>query len=130
MVSSPLADMLIRVKNGYLARKAEVVVPWSKIKEAVAKVLCEGGYLSQKTVKADGVKKSLILTLRYDDKKPALNEVKIVSHPSLRVYVKKDQLPKVLNGLGLAVVSTPVGVLSGQEAAKKGLGGEVICEVW
>src|SRR5574340_1139447 len=122
MVENPLADMLIRIKNGYLAKKAEVVVPWSKVKQSVAKVLVEEGYLEAQEVKDQK------MTLKL--KKGGLTDIKIISKPSLRVYVKKDQLPRVLGGLGVAVISTPAGVLTSKDAAKKGLGGEVLCEVW
>ena len=120
--SSPISDMLIRVKNGYLAKNRDVVVPWSKIKEAIAKILVKQGYLESAEVKDH--------TLFLKTKKGSFTDVKIVSKPSLRVYVGKNDLPRVLGGLGFAIISTPFGLLTDKEARKKGLGGEVICEIW
>lgn len=117
-----VADMLIRIKNSYLAGSGEVLVPLSKINERIAKLLVKEGYLEAQKVKD----KELVLTL----KKGALTDIKIISHPSLRVYVKKNQLPRVLGGLGIAVISTPAGLLTDKEARSRGLGGEVICEIW
>ncbi len=105
-----------------MAKKTDVAVPRSKVKEAVAKVLVAEGYLESQEVKD----KELVLKL----KKGGLTDLRIVSKPSLRIYVKKGQLPQVLGGLGVAIISTPAGVVTGKEAAKKGLGGEVLCEVW
>lgn len=126
MVNDPLSDLLTRIKNGYMAGKADVIVPWSKLKQTVADVLVREGYLGQAKVE-NGI---LNLKLKYDQKTPALTEVKRVSRPSLRVYVRKSELPRVLGGLGTAVVSTPAGIMTAKEARKKGLGGEVICEIW
>lgn len=126
MVNDPLSDLLTRIKNGYMAGKADVIVPWSRLKQTVADVLVREGYLGQAKVE-NGI---LNLKLKYDQKTPALTEVKRVSRPSLRVYVRKSELPRVLGGLGTAVVSTPAGIMTAKEARKKGLGGEVICEIW
>ncbi len=122
--------MLIRIKNGYLANKSEVPVPWSKTKESVANLLIKQGFLDSQEISTDGSKKELTLKLKYDHKKSALTDVKIVSRPGLRIYVKRSQLPRVLGGLGIAIVSTPAGLLTDNEARHRGLGGEVICEVW
>lgn len=129
VISDPISDMLTRINNGYMARKAETNVPWSKMKKSLAKVLCDTKYLEsleEKTV--DGVK-TLKLTLKYNQKMPAITSIKRISRPSLRVYAKNNNLPKVLGGLGIAVISTPAGLLTDREARKKGLGGEVICEI-
>lgn len=126
MVNDPISDLLTRIKNGYMAGKGEVLVPWSKLKETIVEVLIKEGYLEGK--KAEG--RNLVLKLKYDQKVPALAEIKRVSRPSLRIYVGKNELPRVLGGLGTAVVSTPAGVMTAKEAKKKGLGGEVICEIW
>lgn len=126
MVNDPLSDLLTRIKNGYMAGKADVIVPWSKLRQTVADVLVREGYLGQAKVE-NGI---LNLKLKYDQKTPALTEVKRISRPSLRVYVRKSELPRVLGGLGTAVVSTPAGIMTAKEARRKGLGGEVICEIW
>lgn len=117
-----VADMLIRIKNGYLAGSPEVAAPLSKTSERIAKLLVKEGYLEAEKIKD----KELVLKL----KKGAITGIKIVSRPSLRVYVKKNQLPRVLGGLGVAVISTPAGLLTDKDARAKGLGGEVICEIW
>ncbi|MBI5465606.1 30S ribosomal protein S8 [Candidatus Gottesmanbacteria bacterium] len=141
MLSDPIADFLSRIKNGYLAKKKEITVPFSKIKENLAKILVEEGYLSngkwqsaQKRVPAESAngksKKELVLTLKYEKKKPALTDIKRVSKPGLRIYVDKTKIPKVLGGLGITIVSTPKGLMTDKEARKKGLGGEIICKVW
>ncbi len=129
VTSDPIADMLIRVKNGYLAGKSEVIVPWSKLLESLAKILVETGFLSKEKIVSEGAK-TLVLELKYAGKIPALTQVKRVSKPSLRVYARKDGLPRVLGGLGMAIISTPRGLMTNKKARKEGLGGEVICEVW
>jgi len=129
VISDPIADMLARIHNGYMAKKANVSLPWSKMKEALAKVLVANRYLGQVKVTENDGKKTLELDLRYDQKKPAITEIKRISRPSVRVYVNKNELPRVLGGLGIAVISTPTGLLTDKEARKKGLGGEVICEI-
>lgn len=130
MVNDPISDMLIRIQNGYRSQKSEVSLPWTKILESLGQVLVKHGYLaSLKTSDQDG-RKSLNLTLHYEDKTPSLTGVRRVSRPSLRVYVKSHSLPIVFNGLGLAVISTPAGLMTADQARKKGLGGEVLCEVW
>ena len=126
MVNDPLSDLLTRIKNGYMVRKADVGVPWSKLKETVTDVLVKEGYLASREISGN----TLILKLKYDQKTPAVTEVRRVSRPSLRVYVRKNEMPRVLGGLGMAVVSTPAGIMTAKEARKKGLGGEVICEIW
>lgn len=138
MVESPLSDMLSRIKNGYLARQKTVVIPHSKIKEELAKILLKAGYLAKvEIIKiASSAKKKAVETkvikvaLSYEGKKPVLEELKTISKPSLRVYVKKGKIPKVLGGRGLVILSTPQGLMTGKEAQKKGFGGEFICKVW
>lgn len=117
-----MVDMLIRIKNGYLAKSKQVVTPWSKGKVALAEVLVKRGFLEGQEIKD----KELILKL----KKGSFTDVKIVSKPSLRIYARKNQLPRVLGGLGIAIISTSAGLLTDKEARNKGLGGEVICEIW
>ena len=132
MLSDPIADFLARLKNGYLAKKRQIFVPYSKIKENLAKILVEEGYLTNsKKQKAKSKKQDeLVLTLKYEGKKPALTDIQRVSKPGLRIYVGKTKIPKVLGGLGIAIVSTPRGLMTDKEARKKWLGGEVICKIW
>ncbi len=132
MLTDPIADMLTRIRNATLARKASVDMPWSRHKEAIAKVLVDEGYLeSAAGVAAEGAKRTLRVGLRYDDRRrPVINGVKRVSRPSLRVYVGAGDIPAIRRGLGVNVLSTPRGVLVDREARKQGVGGELLCTVW
>jgi small subunit ribosomal protein S8 len=129
MVSDSISDMLTRIKNGYMARKSEVDVPWTKLLEAIANILVKQKFIQSCETITDG-RKLLKLTLKYNQKEPAITDIRRVSKPSLRIYVSKNRLPKVLGGLGMALISTPAGLMTDYEARKKGLGGEVICEIW
>lgn len=129
VTSDPIADMLARINNGYMAQKTSVSLPWSRMKESLAEVFTTNKYLAKTKVFENDGKKELELELRYDKKIPAISSIKRISKPSVRVYVNKGQLPRVLGGLGMAVISTPAGLLTDKEARKKGLGGEVICEI-
>lgn len=126
MLSDPIADMLTRIRNAYQGGHQSARVPYSGFKEKVLRVLLKNNYLQQ--VKKE--RKELVIKLRYEKEKPALTKIKRISKPSLRVYKRADKLPYVLSGLGMAVISTSKGVMTGREARKKGLGGEVICEIW
>lgn len=131
MLSDPIADMLTRIKNGYQARKDVVLLPWSKIKEEIGQILLKEGYL--KDMKSKGTKakdKVLELELKYEGRKPALNEIKRISKPGLRIYAKVTKIPRVKFGFGITIVSTPKGLMIGKEAKKKKLGGEIICQIW
>ena len=132
MSIDPIANFISIIKNGYLAKKAEVKVPASKFKENLAKVLVKEGFLEN--VKTEKIKdqfvENLILTLKYEGKKPVLTDIQRVSKPGLRVYLGKAKIPKVLGGLGIVVMSTPEGLMTGQEAKAKNLGGEAICKIW
>lgn len=130
MVTDPIADMLIRIKNGYGARKLTVDFPWSKIKETIAGVLVKNGFVSATEIKEIDGLKVVSVTLKYEGKKPALTDLRRVSRPSLRVYADKASLPRVLGGLGIAIISTPKGVMTDKQARKLSVGGEVICEIW
>lgn len=131
VMTDPIADMLIRIKNGFLAKKRVVRVPYSRIKQVIAKILVKEGFLAkQKMVKVSRVKKDLELTLKYEGQKPALTEIKRVSKPGLRVYARADKVPRVRFGPGLTILSTSAGMMTAQEAKKKNLGGEIICQVW
>jgi len=132
MLTDPVADMLTRIRNATQARKASVDVPWSRHKEAIARVLVEEGYLeSAAAVAEEGTARVLRVGLRYDDhRRPVMLGLKRVSRPSLRVYVGSRAIPSIRRGLGVNVLSTPNGVLADREARKQGVGGELICTVW
>lgn len=122
----PIADMIVIIKNGYLAKKEDVSIPFSKFKQGIAKVLEESGYVG-KSKKEDN---KLEIELVYIDGKSKLHEIKKISKSGLRVYTKSKQIKSVKGGRGIYVISTPQGVMSGTEAKKKNFGGEVICQVW
>ena len=126
MITDPIADMLIRIKNGYQAKKKLIVVPHSKVKEKLAKILLKEGYLEQSKSKD----RNLELKLKYTGKKPALRDLKRISKPSLRVYSKSVKIPRVKQGFGVTIVSTSQGLMTDAQAKKKSLGGEIICQVW
>lgn len=128
-INDPIGDFLTRIRNGQQARKKYIVSPSSKAREAVAAVLKDEGYIADYTVTADGNKKTMSVTLKYFAGKPVIERLVRVSTPSLRVYKGKDELPKVLGGLGVAIISTPKGVLSDRRARAEGQGGEIICLV-
>lgn len=127
-MSDPIADMLTRIRNGQSAAKPDVTMPASNMKQAIANVLKNEGYIKGFTV-SDDVKAELTVSLKYFDGRPVIDSIKRVSRPGLRIYKNKDELPEVLNGLGIAVVSTSKGVMTDREARAAGYGGEVICLV-
>ena len=128
-MTDPIADMLTRIRNGQKARKVNVSMPASTAKEAVAAVLKDEGYFTSFATSGEGAGKSLNVELKYYEGTPVIETVKRVSKPGLRVYRGKEELPKVLGGLGIAIVSTSAGVMSDRQAREKGVGGEVICVV-
>jgi small subunit ribosomal protein S8 len=129
-MTDPIADMLTRIRNAIMARHLRVLMPASNIKIAIAAILKEEGYIRDYDVARDTPQGTLRITLRYVDKRPVLSQLKRVSKPGLRVYTKRDAIPRVRGGLGTAILSTPKGVMSGRKAYQLGLGGEVICYVW
>ena len=131
VVSDPIADMLTRIRNANQLRYTEVEMPTSKMKEEIARILKEEGYISDyKVVEAEKQNK-LVLNLKYGAKKErVITGLKRISKPGLRVYAKADEVPSVLNGLGIAIVSTSQGVMTGRDAKKKTLGGEVLAYIW
>ena len=128
-MSDPIADMLTRIRNGQGARKVSVSMPASKAKEAVAKVLQDEGYITGFATDGEGATKELTVELKYFEGKAVIETIQRSSKPGLRIYRGKDQLPKVLGGLGVAIVSTSAGVMSDRQAREKGIGGEVLCVV-
>lgn len=129
-MTDPIADMLTRIRNAATAKHTRVLIPASKMKLAIARVLKEEGYVKDIEVLKDTPQGTIRLTLRYVDKKPVVTQLKRVSKPGLRVYTKKADIPLVRGGLGTAILSTPQGLMTGHRAYKEGLGGEVICYVW
>lgn len=131
-MSDPIADMLTRIRNANTAKRNTVDVPSSKIKTAIADILTNEGYIKGYEVIEDGVKKTMKITLKYgvDKNDKVISGIKRISKPGLRIYAPADKLPKVLNGLGIAIVSTNKGVITDKEARKLGVGGEVIAYVW
>ncbi len=129
MMTDPIADMLTRIRNASMIKKGEVCVPFSKIKLAIANILLENGFLTKVEEKKD-IKPSLILTLKYNNKQPAIQHIKRVSKPGHRVYVKSNDLKQVLNGFGISIISTPKGLMNNSTARKQKMGGEIICEVY
>jgi len=128
-MTDPISDMLTRIRNGQKARKVAVTMPASKVKEAVAMVLKDEGYITDFATDGDGAEKSLSVTLKYFEGVPVIENIQRSSRPGLRIYRGKEGLPKVLGGLGIAVVSTSAGVMSDKKAREKGIGGEVLCIV-
>lgn len=129
MLTDPISDMLTRIRNAYAAHKDEVVLPSSKIKLAIATLLKNNGYLFDVAEEGDK-KKDLRLKLSYKRNEAAVQDVKRVSKPGRRVYASAKELPSVLSGFGIAVVSTPKGIMTNKEARKLGVGGEIICEIY
>ena len=130
-VNDPISDMLTRIRNAGMARKSEVIMPSTKVLVAIAKILQEEGYIGDYVVTEQRPQNVLKISLRYSaDKTPSIRELKRVSKPGLRVYAGKDAIPRVKSGLGIAIVSTPQGVLTGYEARRRGIGGEVLCTVF
>jgi small subunit ribosomal protein S8 len=128
-----VADALIRIKNGYLAQKDEVLLPYSKLISSICDVLKKEGYIagwSEKKAEKSKVNMGVTVTLQYNDRKPAMTEVRRISKPGLRVYKGASALPYVLSGVGMALISTPKGVMTDKAARKAKLGGEVMAYVW
>lgn len=129
MMTDPISDMLTRIRNAQSAGKVEVTMPASKMKSSIAKVLKDEGYIVDHAVNSDA-KPELTVTLKYFEGTPVIEKVQRISKPGLRIYKGKDDLPKVLNGLGIAIISTSSGLMTDKQARAKGFGGEVICTVY
>jgi len=128
-MSDPIADMLTRVRNAQAAFKAEVAMPSSKVKQAIAGVLKSEGYVADFTVRGTDSRPELVIALKYYEGRPVIETLKRVSRPGLRIYKSKDGLPRVLGGLGIAIISTSRGVMTDRAARAAGEGGEVLCTV-
>jgi len=129
-VTDPISDFLTRVRNASKARKLRVDIPASKMKKNLAEILKTQKFINDYSVVEDNKQNILRLELKYSNGNPAISGLRKISKPGLRVYKKSDELPKVLNGLGVAVVSTSQGLLTDKEARKQAIGGEVVCYIW
>ena len=130
-VTDPIADMLTRIRNASLARHRELTLPSSRIKRDIARILVEEGFIESYATSQDGVQELLTIQLKYvEGKTPVVSGLKRISKPGLRVYARKTEIPRVLGGLGLAILSTSHGIMTGSAARKQNLGGEVLCYVW
>ena len=131
MVTDPIADMLTRIRNANQMRYKEVEVPASKIKIEIARILKEEGFIADYKIKQNNVQDVLVLFLKYgDNKERVITGLKRISKPGLRVYVKAEDVPRVLNGLGIAIISTSEGLMKDKDAREKSLGGEVLAYIW
>jgi small subunit ribosomal protein S8 len=128
-MSDPIADMLTRIRNAQSVEKAVVAMPSSKLKVAIAQVLKDEGYIDGFSVRADGGKSELEISLKYYAGRPVIERIERVSRPGLRVYKGRNTIPQVMNGLGVAIVTTPQGVMTDRKARATGVGGEVLCFV-
>ncbi len=127
-MTDPIADMLTRIRNGYRAKRKTVALPYSRLKKQLADVLVKESFVENVTHEEE----NRILTLRliYDDETPRVSHIKRLSKPGLRRYVGSNEIPRVLGGLGVVILSTPQGLLTGKEARKAGVGGELMCQIW
>jgi len=129
-ITDPIADMLTRIRNASAARLPVVNIPSSNLKQEIARVLKEKGFVKKFVVIEDGKQGTIKMLLRYTNGTPAIQGIQRLSRPGLRRYANVEKLPKVLNGLGYAIISTSQGVMTDHEARKLGVGGEVLCKVW
>ncbi len=131
MVSDPVADMLTRIRNALAARHAKVDVPASRLKSEIARILREEGYVANYKLAEEGSRKLIRIYLKYTaGNQPVISHIERVSRPGRRVYVGSKQIPRVLGGMGINILTTPRGVMTGRNARKEGLGGEILCQVW
>ena len=129
-MTDPIADLLTRIRNAQAAGKPTVGVGASKLKLAILKVLKDEGYIGAFGVDTAGAKSTLSIELKYHDGRPVIDRIERISRPGLRIYRGKDEIPRVLGGMGINILTTPRGVMTGRQARKQGLGGELLCEVW
>jgi small subunit ribosomal protein S8 len=129
--SDPIADMLTRIRNARMARHRELTLPSSRVKREIARILVDEGFVDSFATQQDGVQEMLTVQLKYvEGRTPVVSGLKRISKPGLRVYARKTEIPRVLGGLGLAILSTSHGIMTGSQARKLNLGGEVLCYVW
>jgi small subunit ribosomal protein S8 len=131
VTSDPIADMLTRVRNALSARHPKVDVPASKLKAEIVRIMKEEGYILNFKVAEEGVKRTIKIYLKYgDNNSPVISRIERVSRPGCRVYVGQSDIPRVLGGLGINILTTPRGVMTGRAAHKEGIGGEILCQIW
>lgn len=130
MVNDPIGDMIIQIKNAAMAGRREVMLPYSGVKMALAQTLLKEGYITAVEKTGEAPKFQLRMTLTYQNDTPVVTNVKRKSKPGMRVYIGKHEIPMVVGGMGIAILSTPKGIMTGKEAKKLGLGGELLCEIW
>ena len=130
VVTDTIADMLTRIRNANQMRYEEVKVPASNIKKEIARILKEEGFIKDYKIESDNAQGTIVLTLKYNKKERVITGLKRISKPGLRVYAKNDEIPKVLNGLGIAIISTSKGIMTDKEARKENIGGEVLAYIW
>ena len=130
VVTDPIADMLTRIRNALVAKHEDVMVPASKVKKAIAQILVDEGYINGFEVMEDPIQDNIKINLKYSKQGKVISGLKRISKPGLRVYAKSAELPKVLNGLGIAIISTSKGIMTDKKAREQNLGGEVIAFVW
>jgi Ribosomal protein S8 len=130
MVTDPIADMLTRIRNANQQRHDEVVIPNSKLKVSLAEILKNEGFIKDYRVESEGIIKNIVVTLKYKGNDRVITGLKRVSKPGLRQYAKVNEIPRVLNGLGIVVLSTSQGLMTDKEARAKGIGGEVLAYIW
>lgn len=128
-MSDPVADMLTRIRNAHMVGKKEVNILASNLKSAIASVMQQEGYIESFGVTGEKADKILTIKLKYYQDKPVIDSLKRISKPSLRVYAKSTEIPSVMNGLGMVIVSTPKGVMTGQNASAQNMGGEILCSI-
>ncbi len=131
MMTDPIADMLARIRNALMARHKTVEIPASKLKQEIARILKEEGYIEDYEFVAEGPQGKIVITLKYDEnRRPVIAGLKRVSKPGRRIYAGVKKLPRVMGGLGIAIISTSQGIMTDHEARRRGVGGEILCEVW
>ena len=131
LVTDPIADMLTRIRNALIVKHDTVEVPVSVMKRSIADILLNEGYIKGYTINEEGVEPMMVINLKYGpNRQKVITGLKRISKPGLRVYARKDNIPKVLNGLGIAIISTSKGIMTDREARKQGIGGEVLAYIW
>jgi small subunit ribosomal protein S8 len=130
MVNDPIGDLIIQIKNASMAGKKAIILPYSRMKHAVADILEKEGYVGRVGKTGEMPKSSLSVEIKYQDGTPAITDLKRISKPGLRWYVNKKEIPTVVGGMGIAILSTPQGIMTGKEAKKRGIGGELLCTIW
>ena len=130
VVTDTIADMLTRIRNANQMHYEEVTVPASNIKKEIARILKEEGFIKDYKIESDDAQGTIVLTLKYNKKERVITGLKRISKPGLRVYAKNDEIPKVLNGLGIAIISTSKGIMTDKQARKENIGGEVLAYIW